>query len=151
MIQPFSRRSTNPRPPMAARRPRILIAEDDDEMRRLLAECLACDDYDIVEAHDGAQLVDRLTTSLRGNAPVDLVITDLRMPVLGGFEAVEWFRALGCRAPVIVITAFADRRTDLESVRLGVARVLDKPFDFDELRQVVRELFMLRPRFRGSA
>ena len=73
--------------------------------------------------------------------PVDLVVSDVRMPGLGGFEAVAWLRELGCRAPVILITAFGDRFVHAEGVRAGAVRVLDKPFELDQLRQLVRELF----------
>jgi len=150
MIEPTTKRKAMPRLVTGTRRARILIGEDDDEMRWLLARTLARDGYEVVEAADGSQLVERLTISLRGNAPVDLVITDLRMPGLGGFEAIEWLRALGCRAPVIAITAFGDNRTHMEAVRLGVVRVFDKPFDFDELRDVVSDLFSPPPRRRGE-
>lgn len=144
MIQPLPTRIAAPRPQTGVRRPRILIAEDDDEMRRLLANSLAPVSNDIVEAQDGAQLVEHLADALRTKTPVDLVITDLRMPTLGGFEAIEWFRTLGCRAPVIAITAFGDRRTHLEAVRLGVVRVFEKPFDLTDLTRLVRDLFTPR-------
>jgi CheY-like chemotaxis protein len=120
---------------------RIVLAEDDGEMRRLLAQSLARDGYEVVEVPDGSQLVSNIVDSLRDSRPVDLVVSDVRMPGLGGFEAVAWLRELGCRAPVILITAFGDRLVHAEGVRVGAVRVLDKPFELDQLRQLVRELF----------
>jgi CheY-like chemotaxis protein len=120
---------------------RIVLAEDDGEMRRLLAQSLARDGYEVVEVPDGSQLVSNIVDSLRESRPVDLVVSDVRMPGLGGFEAVAWLRELGCRAPVILITAFGDRSVHAEGVRVGAVRVLDKPFELDQLRQLVRELF----------
>ncbi len=128
---------------------RIVLAEDDGEMRRLLAQALTRDGYDVVEVPDGSQLVSNIVDSLRDGRPVDLVVSDVRMPGLGGFEAVAWLRELGCRAPVILITAFGDRSVHAEGVRVGAVRVLDKPFELDQLRQLVRELFA-PPRARAS-
>jgi DNA-binding response OmpR family regulator len=119
---------------------RILLAEDDSEMRQLIALCLAKEGHDVVQAADGVQLVAHVTDSLRDGRPVDLVISDVRMPGLTGFEAIQWLRSLGCRAPVVLITAFGDARTHMESVRRGVVRVLDKPFDLDELRSLAGSL-----------
>ncbi len=56
--------------------------------------------------------------------------------------------ALGCRAPVIAITAFGDRRTHMEGMRQGVVQVLDKPFDVDVLRALAQKLCPPRPRPR---
>jgi DNA-binding response OmpR family regulator len=129
----------------AIRSGRILLAEDDDEMRQLVALSLARDGYDVVQAADGIQLVEHVTQSLSNGQPIDLVISDVRMPGLTGFEAMEWLRSLGCRAPVILITAFGDRWTHMEGVRMGVVRVLDKPFDLDELRELTHFLFLPPP------
>ncbi len=119
---------------------RILLAEDDTEMRQLIDQCLAKDGHDVVQAGDGVQLVAHVTDSMRDGLPVDLVISDVRMPGLTGFEAIQWLRSLGCRAPVVLITAFGDARTHMESVQRGVVRVLDKPFDLDELKQLAGSL-----------
>jgi CheY-like chemotaxis protein len=133
----------------ATRPRRIVLAEDDSEMRRLLAQSLTRDGYEVVEVPDGSQLVSNIVDSLREGRPVDLVVSDVRMPGLGGFEAVAWLRELGCRSPVILITAFGDRSVHAEGVRVGAVRVLDKPFELDQLRQLVRELFA-PPRARAS-
>jgi CheY-like chemotaxis protein len=127
---------------------RILLAEDDDEMRALLASALTRDGYQVVEATDGEALVEAVVRSLRDGVPVDLLVTDIRMPGLTGFEAVAWVRALGCRAPIIAITAFADRRAHLEAVRRGMVRMLGKPFEVDELRDTIRDLFAANPKPR---
>jgi DNA-binding response OmpR family regulator len=146
MVMQQPRNEFQPRIVAATRSGRILVAEDDDEMRSLLASCLSKDGHEVVQAADGEELVDIVTRSLQNALPIDLVISDVRMPGLNGFEAVEWLRALGCRAPVILITAFGDRRTHLDGVRLGVVRVLDKPFELDELRTLARQLFERRGR-----
>ncbi len=140
---------TAPESETATRPRRIVLAEDDSEMRRLLAQSLTHDGYDVVEVSDGAALVSKIVDSLRDGQPVDLVVSDVRMPGLGGFEAIGWLRELGCRAPVILITAFGDSSVHAEGAHVGAVRVLDKPFEFDQLRQLVRELFA-PPRVRVS-
>jgi DNA-binding response OmpR family regulator len=141
MLMQRPQRDFDPLTAAGTRSGRILLAEDDDEMRRMLAMCLIRDGHEVVQAADGEELVQGVTESLRSGLPVDLVVSDVRMPGLTGFEAIEWLRALGCRAPVILITAFGDRRTHMDGVRLGVVRVLDKPFELDELRALARQLF----------
>ena len=140
---------TAPESDAVTRPRRIVLAEDDSEMRLLLAQSLTRDGYDVVEVPDGSELVSKIVDSLRDGRPVDLVLSDVRMPGLGGFEAVAWLRELGCRAPVILITAFGDCSVHAEGVHAGAVRVLDKPFELDHLRQIVRELFA-PPRARVS-
>ena len=122
------------------RRPRILLAEDDPEMRRLLSRSLRRDGYDILEAKDGSKLLEYLGFSVASAAAfeVDLVISDIRMPGFTGMEVLRELRRCDWSTPVILITAFGDRRTHQEAGRLG-AKILDKPFDVDDLRHLVRE------------
>jgi CheY-like chemotaxis protein len=123
---------------------RVLLAEDDIEMCRLLAEALREDGHDVVDAGDGLELLDRITT-LRGEISagrffdVDLIISDIRMPHISGMEVLRRLRAMDHVTPMILITAFGDEHTHAEAYRLGASAVLDKPFDIDEFQQVVRE------------
>jgi len=103
---------------------RILIADDDREMRRVLRDMLRPTGAEISEAGNGQDLLGHLSHG----GPFDLVITDLRMPGPTGLQVVMLVRTAGNEIPFIVITAFGD-----ESVRAALARVpnafmLDKPF-----------------------
>ena len=129
----------------AAASARVLIAEDDEEMRRLIAIALSRDGHRVVQAADGTQLVDQVLESMKSGIPVDLVVTDVRMPGVSGFEAVSWIRDLGCRAPVVVITAFADPALKATGSHLGVVAVLDKPFELDDLKSLVRRVLAASP------
>lgn len=117
---------------------RLLLAEDDDEMRRLLASVLRNDGYTVVEAADGQEMLDALTAAQTGGGdPINLVVADVRMPRLTGLEVLEQICGAHVTAPVILITAFGDPVTHEKAYELGAAAVLDKPFEFDDLRSVV--------------
>lgn len=111
--------------------PRVLLAEDDDEMRRLLSEELSAAGYRLTEVRDGRQL---LACLRQPNFPEpDLVISDIRMPGVTGLEVLRQLREHDWVMPVILITAFGDRQTHEQARDLGAATVLNKPFDVDEL------------------
>ena len=124
-------------------RARILLAEDDDEMRHLLAVALGRDGYEIIEARDGTEAVGYLYPLVfRGSAaaPPDLIITDMRMPGWTGIRILEMVRAGHVPTPVILITAFGAAETHTAARHLGAAAVFDKPFDVDDLRAAVLKL-----------
>jgi DNA-binding response OmpR family regulator len=126
---------------------RILLAEDDDEMRALLASVLRRDGYEVFEARTGAQLLDRLDGSSRCDGkPIEIVITDLCMPGLSGIDVLASVRARPGLRPVILITAFGNDDLRQQARLLGAAAVFDKPFDVDDLRMMVINL----DRPRGS-
>ncbi|HEY4107307.1 MAG TPA: response regulator [Polyangiaceae bacterium] len=131
---------------------RLLLAEDDFELRELLAYVLRADGHDVVEARDGHDLLRILSESAqRGTAsePFALVVSDVRMPGLTAFDVLTRLQRTLRDTPVILITAFGDQTTHLRAHRLGACRVFDKPFDFDDLRAAVDETLHQR-RLRAS-
>ena len=121
---------------------RIMVAEDDFEMRRLVADCLRKEGYEVHEVADGAELLLRIEDSFflrRVPAPIDLFVTDIRMPVYTGLEIVRGLREAGMQMPVVIMTAFGNPETRERAETLG-AVLLDKPFKMDALRAVVRRL-----------
>lgn len=114
---------------------RILVAEDDRAMRLLIARSLRADGFEVVEAADGGELLEILFT---GSDPrrLDLFISDFRMPVATGMQAVIAVRQVDRALPVILMTAFGDDELEEASGRLGV-RLFNKPFDLDDLRLAV--------------
>ncbi len=127
-----------------ALRPVVLLAEDDEELRRLLARKLRRCGCDVIEARNGAQLVElvyeRAAPPLPDSlAPAALIITDHRMPGRTGLEVASLLRSVNRSTPLIVISAFTDAETQEEARRLGVTAVFDKPFDLDELAQFACE------------
>jgi len=119
---------------------RVLIAEDDFEMRRVLADALRSARFDVLEAADGRELVEQLSASIVQRLPVDCIITDVCMPRLSGTQALRLIRSRGISYPVIVITAFGDNVARLEAWLLGAAAVMDKPFTLPELMDELRRI-----------
>lgn len=113
---------------------RVLLAEDDEEMRTLLAACLEQRGYAVEEIADGTALLNTFDALRTGtaSAPPDLVVTDVQMPGCNGLGAVAVLRQWNESLPVVIITAFGDERLHQRAAELGVARVLDKPFDLTE-------------------
>jgi DNA-binding response OmpR family regulator len=128
--------------PAEGRRPRILVAEDDLEMRRVVIDCLRRDGYDVVDVTDGGQLLVRITEIYRlrpAPEPIDLILTDVRMPVCSGFDIIEGLREANWVTPVIIMTAFGDDEARARAAKLN-AVLLDKPFEMSALRTHVQEL-----------
>ena len=119
----------------------VLLAEDDPDLRELLAFCLFSQGYAVESFSQGLGLLERLQDHFDGRRePVDLIISDLRMPGLTGLEVLESLCDRPDRPPVICITAFGDPATHRQARRLGAAEVLDKPFDIDILLDRARRL-----------
>ena len=116
---------------------RLLLAEDDFELRDLLACVLRADGHEVVEARDGNELWELLNSNTM--QPFALVVSDVRMPGLTAFDVLSRLQRTSTDTPVILITAFGDQTTHLRALRLGASRVFDKPFDCDELREAVHE------------
>jgi len=119
----------------------VLLADDDHELRRLLATELRKDGFVVTEARTGIELRHRLDD---GTDSFDLIVTDVRMPGLTGLAVIDGLRNGNQRSktPVILITAFGDAHTHAEAKRLKVV-VLDKPFDLDDFRSCAANMMTL--------
>ncbi|AMV73881.1 hypothetical protein JCM30471_23020 [Desulfuromonas carbonis] len=118
----------------AGRPANVLIAEDDPALRELLAFCFFREGYAVTCCSDGLSLLERLHDSLEGqDDPIDLVVTDIRMPGLTGLEVLESLCDQPQRPPVICMTAFGDPGTHSAALRMRAAATFDKPFDIDTL------------------
>jgi DNA-binding NarL/FixJ family response regulator len=120
---------------MAEIRKKILCIEDDRETAALIAEELLERGYEVATAYDGHE---GLATILRC-AP-DLVISDISMPVISGFELLERLTALApqfSKMPFVFLTALSDRDSELKGRRLGADDYVTKPIDFDILATII--------------
>lgn len=104
-------------------RPRILVVDDEQAVRDLLAKTLTMADYDVDSAPDGATAVDRLRA-----IEYDLLITDLKMPGMDGLSVIREARRTAPDLPVIIITGYSTEASAIEAINLGVAGYLTKPF-----------------------
>jgi CheY-like chemotaxis protein len=122
---------------------RILLAEDDNDMRKLLSWSLSKYGYEVVECTNGVQMLDHLGSFfLPEEDPeiYDLIISDIRMPGVTGLEVLEGMHKYEKFPPMILITAFGDEETHAQARRLGAVAVFDKPFDIDKLIKIVLEI-----------
>jgi CheY-like chemotaxis protein len=123
--------------------PRVLLAEDDDELRAFLAEALRSDGYEVVESRDGRELCEEISmVASRQPRPLspDIIVSDVRMPHVSGLEALAALRAMDPSTAVVLITGFGDQALYDEAYRLGAVAVFAKPFDVDDLRTALLNL-----------
>lgn len=104
-------------------RARILVVDDEETIRDLLAKTLALADYEVDLAPDGRTAVDRMRI-----IPYDLLITDLRMPGVDGLTVIREARRLKADIPIIIVTGYSTEASAIEAINLGVQGYLTKPF-----------------------
>src|SRR5712691_4241208 len=117
--------------PMPQKRKKVLCIEDDREQATLIAEELTERGYDVEVAHDGREGF----ASVLKSRP-DIVLSDVSMPVMSGFELLERLTALAPRfgnMPFVFLTALTDRDNELKGRQLGADDYVTKPIDFDVL------------------
>ena len=131
---------------------RVLLAEDDDELRWALEECLKREGYEVIAVPDGNAVLNHLGAALlleRREDPPDVIITDLRLPGFTGMHLLEAIRGKGWTVPVVVISAFGDERTRARARELGATAFLDKPLETEQLKTVIQNALV--PRSGGGA
>jgi DNA-binding response OmpR family regulator len=114
---------------------RILCIEDDAETATLIAEDLTDRGYEVSVAHDGQVGLQRML-----ECPPDLVLADVNMPVMSGFEMLEHLTANEpglAKVPFVFLTALADRDNELKGWRLGADDYVTKPVDFEILAALI--------------
>lgn len=115
----------------------ILVVEDDPEARQLYTHMLAAAGFEIDQAHNGHQALEKAFES-----PPNLILTDIAVPGLDGIELCRRLRAdeRTRDVPVLAITGYGDRDYPGRALEAGADRVLTKPCDPDELIQEARRL-----------
>jgi DNA-binding response OmpR family regulator len=111
----------------------VLLAEDDEALRELIASYLRSLGHTVVATGDGAELLQALAETLfDGEDSYDAIVSDVYMPAWSGVEVLNGLRCAGSRIPVVLMTACPDPEISLLSKELG-AKLLIKPFDLSEL------------------
>jgi two-component system, NtrC family, response regulator AtoC len=119
---------------------RVLVAEDDPVLRRLVADALRADGFEVREAGDGCELVAAVEAVLATGGARDagvVVVSDVHMPGLDGLDVLTILRCADVPCRVVLMTAFGDEETAAEARELG-GTLLAKPFDMATLRAAVR-------------
>lgn len=124
--------------------PRVLVADDDDDLRVLLATALTAEGYHVTEAADGHRLLELVSSQLLypvgSPALFDLLVVDVLMPGPNGLWSVATLRYLDWATPVLVVTGLGEQEAKSHAGHLGAAAVLRKPIDLPTFRWTVAAL-----------
>ncbi len=107
---------------------RVLVAEDDRDQNRFVCTCLRNAGYEAVACFDGAEALEKMET-----VKADMILTDIMMPRLDGFDLAESVRASDKNIPIIFMTAKDDKPSKMLGYNIGIDDYIVKPFDMDVL------------------
>lgn len=119
----------------ASKQPLILIADDEERMRRVITDYLRIKGYDTVEAADGVQALERFS-----ERQPDLVLLDIMMPRMDGFEVCRAIHA-NSKVPIIMLTARGQEEDELQGFSLGADEYITKPFSLKILLARIEAVF----------
>jgi two-component system, OmpR family, response regulator len=120
---------------------RVLLVEDDDDNRELMAEVLTSSGFEVVSASSGQDGLKQLSEH-----SIDVVVTDVGMPGMGGLEMARAAKAIAPQVPVVIVTGWAEREDIARARGREVDAVLIKPVDPDALTQAVSDVAQGRNR-----
>lgn len=114
---------------------KILVVEDDKNLRKLITTCLKKEKYDVLEAVNGEEALEVMDTSY-----IDLIITDIMMPKMDGYEFVKEIREAKYMMPILMVTAKSTLNDKRQGFSLGADDYMVKPIDIEELPLRVKAL-----------
>jgi CheY-like chemotaxis protein len=114
--------------------PRVLIAEDEESVRALVARALVADGYEVMEAADGAEALETLNSE---HGRFDLLLTDIKMPVMDGIALSLAVARDYPALPILMMTGYADQRERATGLEAIIRAVIAKPFTVAEIRFAV--------------
>jgi len=112
---------------------RVLAIDDDEDILKLIKFLMQSEGYEVVTASDGETAL-----KLCGEESFDVILCDVRLPKMTGFEFLEEIKKMNITTPVIMITAYASIDSAVEAMKLGAYHYVPKPFRADELKLVVK-------------
>ena len=122
---------------------RVLIADDEDSMRSLVARAIAMDGHETVTAQDGAEALELLT---RDEGAFDLLLTDIQMPIMDGIALALTAARDFPELKILLMTGFADQRERASGLNAIVHDVVTKPFSVADIRAAVASALASRSR-----
>jgi two-component system, cell cycle response regulator CpdR len=120
---------------------RVLIADDEDSMRTLVARAIAMDGHDTVTAQDGAEALEILT---REAGAFDLLLTDIQMPIMDGIALALSAARDFPRLTILLMTGFAHQRERASNLSAIAHDVITKPFSVADIRTAVADALATR-------
>ena len=140
---------------MAERKLRVLVADDEEEIRNILSRILEKEGFEVITASDGEQAMQKICSDIP-----DAVLLDVRMPGLNGMEVLKKIKAIEENLPVVLVTAYADTHQAVEAMKEGAYDYLAKPFDNNEVVWITsralaegklrRNLKSINDRYKGN-
>ncbi|MBI3794375.1 MAG: response regulator [Nitrospinae bacterium] len=123
----------------------ILIADDEEGIRKTLQTALSAKGYEVTTVGNGLSALKVISSS-----PVDVVITDLKMPGMDGFELLLRIKGISSDLPVVVITGFADVESTTKALKAGASDFLTKPFGAKDIYHTVSRLLEIQQTYKDN-
>jgi len=114
---------------------KILVVDDEEALRTVLAAELEGEGYQVTTAVDGQEAIDIL-----GSVVFDLILLDIKMPNVDGFEVLKFVKGRHPATKIIMLTGFADLKNAIESKKLGAEDFVSKPYDLVDLLTTVERV-----------
>jgi DNA-binding NtrC family response regulator len=111
---------------------KILVVDDEEGARELFNTILTDEGYEVSLAPGGVEALELFKSN-----PFNLVITDIKMPVMDGLQLLQEIRKMGSKTDVIMVTAYGEVETYLKAMSLGAAEYINKPIRIKELKRIV--------------
>ncbi len=127
---------------------KILVVDDEEDIRKTIRLQLKDTDYEIIEAEDGEKAIQLINDE--NVLILDAIICDVRMPKINGVEAIAYFRREFPSIPVIVLTGYPDVKLAVDFMKEGVIDYLVKPVEKEKLIEVVTKAAGQHTLFSGS-
>ncbi len=124
---------------------KILVVDDEAGARELFQSILADEGYEVALAVNGEEAL-----ALFKNGSFDLVVTDIKMPVMDGLQLLQEIRNTGSKIDVIMVTAYGEVESYLKAMSLGAAEYINKPIRIKELKRIVNKVLSERKTRSGS-
>jgi DNA-binding NtrC family response regulator len=124
---------------------KILVVDDEEGARDLFNTILTDEGYEVALANGGEEAL-----GLFKSGPFNLVITDIKMPIMDGLQLLQEIRKMGSKTDVIMVTAYGEVESYLKAMSLGAAEYINKPIRIKELKQIVHKVLTEQRARSGS-
>jgi len=114
-------------------KPKILIVDDEEALRFLLASELEAEAFEVMSAGDGDEAIEMIRKKVEHGEKYDVILLDIKMPKVDGFEVLKFVKSNIPETKVIMLTAYADVKNAIESLRQGASDFVSKPYDLDDI------------------
>lgn len=118
---------------------KILVVDDEEGARELFQTVLTEEGYSVALAKNGEEAL-----ALFKEDSFDLVLTDIKMPIMDGLQLLQEIRKLGSNTDVVMVTAYGEVETYLKAMSLGAAEYINKPIRIKELKRIVHKVLTER-------